>query len=169
MHNAVRITALCLFLALPGVSEAGQRLGVGAHYWRTVDSIDDRDFDRDGVSWLVTYQNTLLPLLKYQVDLEMFPSSFAGSKKTVYAPQLLGIVGHWIYVGAGIGILYADSSFADRPFYLLRAGLDLPILPSLRLDINANYHFSEWKGISETADDIESDTITLGAALRLSF
>ncbi len=163
-----RLLLLALIVALPSISDAGQRIGAGIHYWRTVDSVD-REFDRDGVSYLVTYQTSILPLLKLQTDLEIFPSTFAGSKNTVYAPQALGIVGGWLYAGAGIGILYADSSFADRPFYLLRVGLDLPILPSLRLDVNANYHFSEWKGINEIADDIESDTITLGAALRLAF
>ncbi len=168
-HTSLRLLLIALFCASPVIAEADQRIGAGVHYWRTVDSIDDRAFDRDGLSYVITYQGGLLPLLKYQTDLQIFPKTFAGSEKTVYAPQVLGIVGHWIYAGAGIGILYADGSFADRPFYLLRAGLDLPILPRLRLDINANYHFSEWKGINEIADDIESDTITFGAALRLVF
>ncbi len=160
--------AVATVLSLCSSAEAGNRLGVGAHYWRTVDSVGD-DIDRDGVSWLVTYQGEVIPLLKLQVDLEIFPDNFAGAGETVYAPQALAIVGGWIYAGAGIGVMYANSEFADKPFYLLRAGLDLPILPSLRLDINANYHFSEWEGINETVDDIESDTVTLGAALRLEF
>ncbi len=168
-HSATRILLIALLCAPPVMALADQRIGAGLHYWRTVDSIDDRSFDRDGVSWLITYQNSLLPLLTYQADLEIFPSTFAGSERTVYAPQLLGIVGHWLYAGAGIGILYADNRFGDRPFYLLRAGLALPVLPRMRLDINANYHFSEWKGINRIARDIDSDVITFGAALRLAF
>lgn len=161
--------AVCVLFLIGGAgAHADQRIGAGLHYWRTVDSLGG-EFDRDGVSYFLSYQTSVLPLLRLQADLQIFPSTFAGSDRTVYAPQALALVGKWIYAGVGVGILYADSSFADRPFYLLRAGLDLPILPSLRLDINANYHFSEWKGINEIASDIESDTITLGAALRLSF
>lgn len=154
-------------LAVPAA--AGQRIGAGAHYWRTVDSLDNDSFDRDGVSYLITYQGEVIPLVKYQTDLEIYRRGYAGSRYTVYAPQALAIVGGWVYGGVGIGILYADSRFANKPFYLLRAGLDLPILPRLRLDINANYHFSEWRGINRTAKDIESDTITIGGALRFAY
>ena len=162
--------ALCIALvsvwALP-TAEA-QRLGAGVHYWSTVDSLSD-GFDRSGPSWFITYQNSLTPLMAYQLDVERFPSGFAGSSDAVYAPQFMLLLGHWIYAGVGIGILYADNDFANKPFYLLRAGLDIAVLPKLRLDIHANYHFSEWRGIRDAELREESDVITAGVALRFSF
>lgn len=146
---------------------SGQRIGVGAHYWRTVDTLPD-EFDRDGISYRLTYQNSLTALTHYQIDLERFDRSFAGSDKPLYAPQAMLLLGRVIYGGVGIGILYSDGDFAKRPFYLLRAGLDISLLPRLRLDVNANYHFSEWRGVQDIAGDINSDTITVGAALRLA-
>jgi len=159
---------LAVVVTLPMTAFPDQRIGVGVHYWKTVDSLQE-GMDEDGVSWLVTYQRSMFPLLKAQVDLEVFPSTYAGSRKTVYAPQVIAVVGGVLYAGAGIGILYTDRRFARRPFYLVRAGLDIPILPSVRLDLNANYHFSEWDGVNRMARDVSSDTVTLGAAVRWSF
>lgn len=161
-------SGVTLAVVLMAGAASAQRIGVGAHYWRTVDSMGD-GFDRDGLAYVITYQAPLLPLVKLQADLEMFPRGFAGADRRVYAPQALGIVGGVVYGGAGAGILYSDGGFADRLFYLVRAGLDLPVLPNLRLDVHANYHFSEWKGIHDVPDKVSSDTVTLGAALRLSF
>lgn len=168
MHRTFAAGMIMAVLCLFAESAQGQRLGLGAHYWRTVDTVPD-GFDRDGLSYRLTFQNNITPLLHYQVDLERFPSGFGGIEKAVYAPQAMLLVGRWVYGGVGAGILYSDGDFADRPFYLFRAGLDLSLLPRIRLDINANYHFSEWRGLSEMGRDIDTDTVTLGAALRFVF
>ena len=75
------------------------------------------------------------------------------------------MIGGTLYAGAGIGIYYSDGNWADEPFYMLRAGLDFPILPFLYLDINANYR----AGAFDELDEAESDAITLGVSARFSF
>jgi opacity protein-like surface antigen len=87
----------------------------------------------------------------------------------VCAPEGYVILGSTIYAGAGVGILYANGDFDTKPFYALRAGLDLELLPQLYVDVNVNYRFAEWTNLSAMSHDINADTTTLGAALRLKF
>ena len=53
--------------------------------------------------------------------------------------------------------------------FALRAGLDIEVLPNLRLDINANYRFLDWDNVKELDKKINTDTITFGAAVRFAF
>ena len=92
----------------------------------------------------------------------------AGSDQYVFSPQAFLLVGEVLYAGAGIGINYSDSEFADEPFYALRVGLDIPIFPKIFLDVNVNYRFEEWD-FDKIEDDIDLDTLTLGAMLRFQF
>jgi hypothetical protein len=156
-------------LVLAATAFGGGRIGAGVHYWKTLDDIDLGDIDESGVSWVITYQYGAPSLLKFQADLEIFPKKFAGFQENALAPEALIILGKSIYAGAGIGTYYSDGEFADSPFYLLRAGLDLEIVPMLFLDVNANYRFEHWNNIGQTLEDIDTDVITLGAALRLAF
>ncbi len=80
------------------------------------------------------------------------------------APQAYLLLGGALYGGVGAGIFYSDSDFADRPFYVLRAGLNIMPTANMTLDINANYRFTEWD--SDLMQDIDTDTATLSAALR---
>ena len=148
-------------------AESAHRIGVGANYWMMLDDIDVDNIDEDGVSWLATYQYKAAALLKLEADLEVFPDDFEGLDGVVYAPQAYLVVGSTIYAALGVGVFYADGDFADDPFYALRAGLDLEILPQLYLDLNANYRFADWAHPSDIADDIDGDTLMLGAAVRL--
>ena len=162
---------LCLsLLALAMTARAGEndnnRLGVGAHYWTTVDNLEDHDVDRRGFSWLGSYQYWP-SLLGVELDVEWFPEGYAGAVKDVYQPQAYLLVGKAIYAAAGIGGYYSDGDWGDKPFYALRAGLNLELLPSLYLDINGNYRFEDWSNLN--GSDIDTDTITLGAAARLAF
>jgi len=168
-HLAVLVISASAILAMTAVSFGGSRIGAGVHYWKTLDNIDLSEIDESGVSWIVTYQYGAPSLLKFQADLEIFPEKFAGFGKTALAPQAFVIIGQTIYGGVGIGTYYVDDEFADNPFYLLRAGLDLEIVPKIFLDINANYRFEQWGHVHETLEDIDTDVITLGAALRLAF
>ncbi len=152
----------------PSAEARPNRLGIGANYWRAVDDLDKR-FDRDGVSWLLTYQRTLSRLLALQGDVEWFQSGFAGAKHDVFAPQAFLLAGGSIYAGVGIGIYYSDGTFNDKPYYAVRAGLDMEILRTIHLDVNANYQFSEWDDINRLQDKLGSDTIFLGAAVRFEF
>ena len=162
------VGALCLFGAQASIA-GGHRIGGGAHYWRTIDDLEENDFDidEDGVAYLASYQYVAASMFKLEIDLEIFPDGFGGTNEVVYAPQVLALVGAGIYGGIGIGTYYVDDEFADDPFYTLRAGIDLEVLPSVRLDINANYTFSEFESIKTADKDIDTDTLTLGAMLRI--
>lgn len=156
--------------ALLPAEAADNRLGLGAHYWKVVDSPDVRDIGRDGGSWFITYQRRVMPLLKWQADLEILPQEFAGSESEVFAPQLFAVVGGWVYGAIGTGILFSDGRFANRPFFNLRAGLDWKLLPRTRADLHVNYQFSEWRNINRSSDRrFESDAVFVGGAVRMEF
>ncbi|HAS83158.1 MAG TPA: hypothetical protein DCS43_10925 [Verrucomicrobia bacterium] len=152
-----------------GQAEGNSRLGGGVNFWTAVDDIDDRGIDDNGTSWLISYQHRIASLLRVEADLEVFPSDFMGIHGTVTAPQAYLVVGMGIYAALGTGILYSDGDFADELFYALRAGIELEILTDMYLDLNVNYRFADGPSMSEIGHDIDGDTMTLGAALRLEF
>jgi hypothetical protein len=166
---SIVVAVFLLALATGAVAGTGHRLGGGAHYWRTLDKVDLAEVDESGISWLVSYQLAPGSLVKFEADLEIFPKKFAGTEHPVYGPTALVLVGSTIYGGLGIGTYYYDGELADNPFYLLRAGVDFELLPTLYLDVHANYRWEDWQGLGEAVKDIDTDTITLGAAVRFAF
>jgi len=168
LSAAVVFALACLVPAPAALAADGMgnhRLGVGANYWKTIDEIDVANVDEDGLSWLLTYQYAPMGLFKFEADLEYFPD-LGGGSDPVWAPQAFVILGGTLYAGAGIGIYTSDGDWGDAPFYMLRAGLDFPVLPFLFLDINANYRFNDWGSLS--GNDLDTDTIRLGAAVRFA-
>jgi hypothetical protein len=145
------------------------RVGVGAHYWTAVDSVDADNVDEDGFSYYASAQFAFSDYVKLEADVEWFDKGFGGATEEVYAPEAFLVLGDVLYAAAGVGVYYSDGDFADDPFYSFRAGLDIPLLPILRLDINANYRFENWDSLSDHTQDIDSNTLTLGAAVRLDF
>lgn len=141
------------------------RLGVGATYWTALDTIDVNDVKDNGFSYLLSYQYRPT-LLGIELDAEMLPDLFG---KDAYAPAAYLILGKAIYAAAGVGIVNRDGKWADDPFYAIKAGLDLELLPSLYLDISATYRFDSKVDIGDAVDQIDTDTIYLGAAVRLGF
>jgi opacity protein-like surface antigen len=156
---------LCGFTA----AQAGGRVGAGLTYWHAFDDIDFDDFDQDGVSWFVTYQSRGNYLIGWEADFELMPEGFMGSPKKVYAPQAYLIMGGSFYGAVGIGGYYSDGDWADKPFYALRAGMEFTLLPNVYLDLCANYRFTEWGDLKDEDIDVDTDTIMLGAAVRLGF
>ncbi|OGV68086.1 MAG: hypothetical protein A2283_18785 [Lentisphaerae bacterium RIFOXYA12_FULL_48_11] len=150
-------------------ANAEHRLGIAANYWKALDDVDISEIDENGVSWLASYQYIPGPALSFEADLEIFKKGFAGSTENVYAPQGYILLGSGLYAGIGMGIYYLDGEFVDRPFFAAKVGIELELIPHIFLDINANYRFDEWKNITELAKDVKTDTIMLGAALRLAF
>ena len=170
MRERIMFAAAGVFLLVLSSASAQEqgnhRIGGGAHYWTTIDKITDEKFDRNGLSWLASYQY-VYNLLKLELGAEIFPNGYYGSKEVTVTPQAFVGIGGMIYAAAGIGTACAsdlDNTFSD-PFYILRAGLDLELLPGLRLDVNGNYYFTKWDNVS----DINTDTITLGAQARYAF
>ena len=88
--------------------------------------------------------------------------------ETAFAPEAYLLFGGTIYGGAGIGIQNLDGEFADEPFFALRAGLNLELLPSTYVDISANYRFNDSAQLENSRTDIDTDTVFLGAAVRVA-
>jgi len=166
-------TLICLTV-LAGVSAlsahpasaADHSLGLGVHYWRAVDDLDG-SFDSSGAAGMFSYQYIPAGLFKLEVDLEYFPKGFGGADDVAWSPQVYVLLGNRLYAGVGAGVIYSQD-FADEfsdVFYAARIGTDFALLPRTRLDINANYRFKDWNQI----DQADTDTITLGAVLRIRF
>jgi hypothetical protein len=166
MKNWIVLILAVLFL-LPMAQAANQahRIGLGVNYWYALDDIEFDDIDETGFSYLVSYQfrPTLIGL---QIDVEFLPDLFG---EDAIAPAAYLVVGKAIYAAAGIGIVNQDGDFADEPFLALKAGLDLEVLPSIFLDISGSYRFSSKFDMGEALDEIDTDTVFLGAAVRMAF
>ncbi len=159
------VMVLLLALALPAANAAAEhRLGGGVNYWVMLDDLDDTDFDDKGLSYLVSYQYWA-GLLGVELDVELLPDRF---DETAIAPQAYILFGKAIYGGAGIGIVHSDGSFADEPFFALKAGVNLELLPSTYVDISANYRFNDESDFDDKNKDIDTDTVFLGAAFRFA-
>lgn len=169
MNKGILIFALCFaFFRAPACLGAdGHRFGIGANYWTALEDIDpgEEDIDEEGLALLVSYQYWP-SILGLELDLEFLPDRFGES---AVAPEAYILLGRSIYGGIGIGMTYSDGEFADAPFYALRAGLNLELLPILYLDISGNYRFEDKKELKDEEKDIDTDTVFLGATLRLAW
>lgn len=166
------LTAFALALLVPALAAAGEhRIGFGYHYWETLDDIelDELDeIDESGSAPVFSYQYLMNPFFRFEADVEYFEDGFGGSTETAYAPQVYVLFGRFLYAGVGVGVTQSDG-FPDGdewsdPWYAARAGLELLLLPRLHLDINANYRAAAF----EALDEYETDSLTIGASLRLS-
>lgn len=147
--------------------DPSHRIGAGVHYWVTLDDVDVEDVEEDGFAYLLTYQYNAGTLLSFELDLEIFPEELTGTDDNLYAPQAFILLGSTIYAGFGAGYYYYDGDFSDDPFFTLRAGLNIELLPKIHLDANVNYHLSDISDFDDIDDDIDTDTLTLGAAIRI--
>ena len=174
MRTVIRLWIVILglgcILAGPSIAQAGRSIGAGLNYWHALKDIDFSEFDQDGVSWFVTYRSTGGHFIGWEANLELMPEGFMASPKKVYAPQAYALIRMVITGAVGIGWYYSDGEWADEPFYALRAGMEFPLLPKVTLDVTANYRFTKWGDLKDEEGDvkvIDTDTIMLGAALRL--
>jgi opacity protein-like surface antigen len=164
---AIVACGLACVVSASAARAATHRIGAGANYWKTLNNIDSNDLkgniDESGLSWLASYQYVPEGIFKLEVDLEYYPS-LGEERKAFWSPEAFVLVGGTVYAGVGIGDYFDGSIFSNKPFFMLRAGVDFAILPFLTLDINANYRFNNWDTLQ--ADDVDTNTIRLGAALR---
>ncbi|MBZ0114922.1 MAG: hypothetical protein K8J08_20845 [Thermoanaerobaculia bacterium] len=167
---AKTLLALVLFTLVAGSASAGEhRIGFGMHYFKSLSDLESDDFsiDEDGLVPVFSYQYRPGGLVFFEADLEYFSNGFGGSEGTAYSPQILILVGRGFYGGVGVGFTIA-SDFEDNysdAFYIARGGFSMPLLPRISLDINANYE----SGSFSTLDEFDSDTLTLGASIRVKF
>ncbi len=143
------------------------RLGAGLHYWAAIDDIDTDNVDEDGLAGIISYQYKPPTLIGFQFDLELADKELTGKSKMEYSPQAYVLIGNFIYAGVGVGTHYYDGEFSN-PFFGLKAGFLLELLPHIFLDINANYRFDNWD-YDAVREDIDTDTVTLGTIVRLEF
>ena len=159
---------MILAMGLGSGAEAEHRLGAGVHYWTALDKFEEAEIDDKGFGGLISYQYLFAGLFRVEADLEILQEGFAGFTSNVYTPVGYLLLGRGLYGGVGVGMGYSDGKWANDPFFALRAGFDINILPKLHLDLNANYRFINWK-FEEVKEDIDLDTVTLGAVLRFAF
>jgi hypothetical protein len=163
------IVGLLLFAAAvvgAGEATAGEyRLGGGVNYWVAIDDIDHEDVDENGMGFFASYQYWE-SLLGIELDLEFLPDRFGDS---AVSPQAFMLIGRGIYAGLGIGAVYSDGDFADKAFYALRAGFNFELLPGIYTDIYGIYRFNDTAELDNINEDIDTDTVFLGAAVRFSF
>ncbi len=159
------IAGLWIGAGLAQASDTTHRLGVGANYWKALDSIDVETIDDNGFSYYATYQYRP-GLLGLELDAEILPDRFG---EDAYAPAAYLVVGKALYAAAGVGLVRQDGKWADDPFYALKAGLDLEVLPHLYLDLSASYRVDSEVDLEDAVDAIDTDTVFLGAAVRLGF
>ncbi len=157
--------AFSLMAVAPGhAAEGPHRIGGGANYWIALDDLDS-DVDDDGFSYVVSYQYRP-GLVGLGIDAELLPDRFGDD---AYAGQAYLILGQGLYAAAGVGVNYMDSEFADDPFFTFRAGLEFPVLPNLYLDLHAHYRFEDEQDLKDEDTKIDTDTVFLGAAVRMGF
>jgi|MudIll2142460700_1097286.scaffolds.fasta_scaffold420828_2 hypothetical protein len=160
--------AACALAATP--ARAGEhRIGIGYHYFETVDDIHNLgDINDNGNSLVFSYQYLPGGLLRFEGDLEYYSDGYGGSTSTAWAPQAYVLLGRGFYGGVGIGATKSDFPNGDSwsdPWYAAKIGLDLLLLPKIHLDINANYRADAFNEL----DNAKSDAVTLGASVRLAF
>ncbi len=164
------MAALLVIAAAPTVFASGFEIGVGANYWYSIDEAKDHSFDRDGLGWMITSRLGLTDYFAIGLEVEQTPDNFVFLSEKLYMPAAYAILGDGIYIGLGAGTYYYDGDFYNDVWYALRAGFKIPILTkNLVLDVNVNYRVEDWNGITDVKDSVDSDTLMIGAALRLAF
>jgi hypothetical protein len=157
-------------LTLPGLA-ADHSLGVGAHFFRTVDSFAEDIFDgsftdveEEGFALILSYQYVPQGLLRFEFDLEYYEDGFGGAGETAISPVGYVLFGRNLYAGVGAGVTYSDgfSNDVSDPFYAARIGLQFALLPKVNVDLNANYRTDAFSNLDQPA----TDAITLGIILR---
>lgn len=165
MQKILMVWAAALLLLPVTLAWSGEhRLGGGVNYWVALDDLDEDDVDEDGFSYLISYQY-MMDWVGVELDVELLPDRF---DEDAVAPAAWFLLGKTLYAGAGIGIVNSDGDFTDEPFFALRAGLNLELLPSLYADLSVNYRFNDEADLDDDDRNIDTDTLFLGAAVRFS-
>jgi len=169
----ILLVAAAVAVATSAPAEAGgHRFGFGYHYFETVDDIDVGDLgdiEDSGSSTVFSYQYLPGGLMRFEFDLEYYSDGYGGSIEKAYAPQVYILFGQVFYAGVGVGVTQSDG-FPDGddisdPWYAARVGVEILLLPKIRLDINANYRADAFSAL----EDADTDSTTIGASLRFGF
>ncbi len=167
-HLTLAAVLFCSALTATPAGAAEHRLGLGLHYWKSLDDLA-RDFpgvQDSGVSWLVSYQIDPPGLFKFEGDLEYFRKGFGGSEGAAFKPQIFVLAGGKYYGGVGVATTFSSSFENNRSsyFFIARAGIEYTLLPGMRIDLNLNYE----SDVFDELDNFNSDAITLGVFVRFN-
>jgi hypothetical protein len=167
---SIVLLALCgaILAAAPCAADTEHAIGFGFHYLTVLEDIRP-ELDEDGISYVLSYRFRPVEYVGIQAEFEVYPDEFLGLEDPIVFPQGFFMLGKTVYVGAGLGLMYYDGEFSSSPTGILRAGLDLELVPHLSVNLHANYLFTEWNDLEDVDQDIDTDTITLGAAARITF
>lgn len=157
-----------LLAAAPCAADTEHAIGFGVHYLRALEDIRP-ELDEDGISYALSYRFRPVEYVALQAEFEVYPDEFLGLQDPVVFPQGFFMLGKAVYAGVGVGVMYYDSEFSSSATGILRAGLDLELVPHFSINLHANYLFTDWSDLEDVDQDIDSDTITLGAAARITF
>lgn len=170
MRKSLLTALAALFITVGTSVAAGFELGAGANYWYSIKEAKDKSFDRDGLGWMVSSRIPLGDFLAIGLEVEQSPDNYVGMEERLYLPAAYAFIGNTIYAGIGIGTYYYDGDFYSDTWYALRAGLKFPLITNaLMLDVNVNYRVENWEDIEDVKKNVDSDTLMVGAALRLAF
>jgi len=171
--NAGHLAALlALTLAAPCLMAADGsnfQIGVGANYWIALEDAVDESFDEDGLGWMISARYMATPYFGFGLELERSPDNYVALEEPMYCPAAYLILGKGLYAGLGAGTYVYDGDFIEDVFYGLRIGLVADVLPGVVVDINLNYRVDSWSGIKHVDDEVDTDNVILGGAVRLKF
>lgn len=166
----------CAILA-PAPAKAGEHsLGLGAHFFKTVDRIVDDggfgDIEDDGYALVASYRYRPGGLVFFQIDLDYYQDGYGGFSGNTYAPTAFLGVGRQWYAAAGIGIIHSDKylhigdeEFNSATYYQGRIGWNIDLVPGIGIDLNASYAIDAFNKL----DQLETDSTTFGAVVRFTF
>lgn len=150
------------------IARAEASLGVGYRHFFTVDELE-KPFKENGYGGYINWRMQWTEWLGGLLELAFYEDGYAGTSNEPLAPQAFLLLGGPLYLGAGVGILYSKSDFADSPFWVVRAGYEGVLTEWFLFDVTVSYEFSEWNGVNKVDERFESDTVVVGAGLRVLF
>ena len=166
---AAGFVTLALTTARLHAADSNFQIGVGVNYWIAVEDAVKESFDSDGLGWMISSRYMATPYFGIGLEVERSPDNYIQFDKPIYCPAAYLIVGKGLYAALGVGTYYYDGDFYSDVFYALRAGIAFEVLPHIIFDINANYRVDKWSSMKNADDDIDTDNVLLGAAVRLMF
>lgn len=161
------ILLLCAAAFAPSV-RAESSLGVGLRYFQMTDSLPKPFKDRGGGGF-INWRTYFTDWFGAMAEVDVYVDGFAGTRNEVLSPQAFLVLGRPVYAAVGGGYLFCDGDLSDDPFLALRLGAQGPLTTWFMYDISVSYEFAEWSGVNDVDDRFESDTVVIGAGLRVLF
>lgn len=166
--GAILAAAIILPFGASAANSGGFEIGVGANYWYSIEDAIDKDFDEDGLGWMLSTRWMLTDYFGLGFELERSPDNFIALEESMYAPSAHVIVGNKLYIGFGVGCYYYDGDFYENEWYNVRAGIKIELLPSVMVDLNVNYRADKFDELEDLDDNVNAETLVFGGALRIA-